>query len=386
MPGRTPSRTLKPRTAGVSITLQVVPTNNYTSVLSARLAAGGLDIGEGAHTGVAAQPNPSYVKGPEPTFITQIDAHDWVNFATQPFIKYFNPSVIQDLTYKKGVYGLPQDLVIYSGVFYNKTIFAKYHLSVPTTWNQLLTVCQVLKSHGVTPFITGGKDVWPPEFTSFDIALSLLGEQGMKAFATGLWTGKASLTSPVALKVMNETKTVFSFTVPSFSGIAYTETPQLFATGAAAMMLDGAWSAPTIAAVSKTFQFGYFPFPGSNNNAANAVYGGSIDDVLSIPASSKNIPLAEKFLGFWASPAQYQQYIQIIGNPPAEPHITATPFIDSLSKYPFTLAWNQLFYPSVKSSPLSETPWAYTYVTPMGPYTDMGLLTKAMQADWRKSI
>lgn len=42
--------------------------------------------------------------------------------------------------------------VMASSVIYNKDIFAKYGLQVPTTWTELLNVCKTLKAAGVTPF------------------------------------------------------------------------------------------------------------------------------------------------------------------------------------------------------------------------------------------
>jgi raffinose/stachyose/melibiose transport system substrate-binding protein len=376
---------------GVHINLQVVPTNNYNGVLAARLAAGDLDIAEGAHTGQEAEPNPSYVRGPEPTFLTQITAGDWVDLTKEPFVKNFYASEISALTYKGGIYGLPEDVVLTTGIFYNKQIFAKYKLALPRTWAQFLSVCKTLKSHGVAPLLTGGKDVWPAQFPANDIAQGVFGEAGMQTFAKDLWLNTASLTSPKAVEVLQRAQTVFSYTMTNFPGIAYAETPQLFASGATAMMADGAWSAPTIAQANPNLSFGYFPFPGGDTAASNQYLGEEMDVIFAIPSSSKQIPLAEKLLGFWASKSQYQRFLITSGNASSEVGAKADAFIQSLAPYISTGPqtewwWGADFWPNARSSPLSADPFAYQDITPMGSYTDMASLAKAEESDWLKSL
>lgn len=48
-----------------------------------------------------------------------------------------------------------------AGVFYNKAVFDKAGLKIPTTWAELLNVVKVLKQKGITPFAQGTKDPWP---------------------------------------------------------------------------------------------------------------------------------------------------------------------------------------------------------------------------------
>lgn len=45
-------------------------------------------------------------------------------------------------------------------VYYNKAVFAKYNLQIPKTWDEFLTVCETLKSNGVTPITIGTKAPW----------------------------------------------------------------------------------------------------------------------------------------------------------------------------------------------------------------------------------
>jgi raffinose/stachyose/melibiose transport system substrate-binding protein len=45
-------------------------------------------------------------------------------------------------------------------IFYKKSLFDKYGLSAPKTFDELEQVCQTLKSKGITPFACGGKFSW----------------------------------------------------------------------------------------------------------------------------------------------------------------------------------------------------------------------------------
>ena len=69
-----------------------------------------------------------------------------------------NPGVEKAYEVNGQYYGAP----LYTAdwvVFYNKTDYAKYHLSVPTTWAQLASNVAVLRSKGISPF-TYNVDDW----------------------------------------------------------------------------------------------------------------------------------------------------------------------------------------------------------------------------------
>jgi len=46
-------------------------------------------------------------------------------------------------------------------IYYNKTVFAKYNLQPPKTWDEFLAVCDTLKKNGVIPIVSGTKNAWP---------------------------------------------------------------------------------------------------------------------------------------------------------------------------------------------------------------------------------
>ena len=52
----------------------------------------------------------------------------------------------------EGIYAVPFRYAI-EVVFYNKTMFQKYGLAVPRTWNEFMHICEVLKQNGELPII-----------------------------------------------------------------------------------------------------------------------------------------------------------------------------------------------------------------------------------------
>ncbi|WNS40814.1 extracellular solute-binding protein [Paenibacillus sp. MMS20-IR301] len=74
-----------------------------------------------------------------------------------------NPTAVQLLkanVSEKGLYALPLEMNI-EGFWYNKSIFARYGLKVPETWDELLEISNVLKLKSIQPFAVAGKEKWP---------------------------------------------------------------------------------------------------------------------------------------------------------------------------------------------------------------------------------
>ncbi len=59
-------------------------------------------------------------------------------------------SVKDSLTFDGKVYAVPYS-IIYNMIIYNKNVFAENNVEVPTTFDELLSVCETLKANGITP-------------------------------------------------------------------------------------------------------------------------------------------------------------------------------------------------------------------------------------------
>ena len=82
-------------------------------------------------------------------------------------------------------------------MYYDKRTFAKYNLTAPKTWDEMMQVAATLKQNGVDPFWSSGGNPWA--FVWFQI---ILAGTDLKLYQD-LSTGKASYTDPKVVKVMD---------------------------------------------------------------------------------------------------------------------------------------------------------------------------------------
>ena len=47
-----------------------------------------------------------------------------------------------------------------AGILYNKEMFEEHGWEIPTTWDELMSLCQEIQNAGIKPFYFGFKDTW----------------------------------------------------------------------------------------------------------------------------------------------------------------------------------------------------------------------------------
>ena len=237
----------------------------------------------------------------------------------QSFLKAYSPSALSAETYNGKTYGVVSGNY-QEGVFYNKAVFAKYHLSVPATYSQFLTVCKTLKAHGVQPLFTALGNVGPVylQFIYYEAMVDLWYPHAPSGnLATGLENGSVKWTDPAFVQGMNEEKAIGQYLEPNYTGVPWEAMPGDFAKGQGAMLLDGSWDLASIQQANPKLQVGYFPLPFSNTAADNQAYAQD-DLTFSVLNSSPNKAAAMKWLAFYSSPSVYAQYVKITGISPSQ--------------------------------------------------------------------
>ena len=237
----------------------------------------------------------------------------------QSFLKDYTPTALAAETYNGKTYGVVSGNY-QEGVFYNKAVFAKYHLSAPTTYSQFLAVCKTLKAHGVQPLFTALGNVGPVylQFIYYEAMVNLWYPHAPNGnLATALENGSVKWTDPNWVTAMNEEKTVAQYLEPNYTGVPWEAMPGDFAKGQGAMLLDGSWDLASIQQANPKLQVGYFPLPFSNTAADNQAYAQD-DLTFSVLNSSPNKAAAMKWLAFYSSPSVYAQYVKITGISPSQ--------------------------------------------------------------------
>ncbi|GCE09394.1 ABC transporter substrate-binding protein [Dictyobacter aurantiacus] len=371
----------------ITVSVSTAPTDTFATLQQTRLAAKDVDIIEvtsfvGALT--------SYTPGLEkPGWVKQIEAGNYVDLTGQPFVKNFSPDAIKNTSsYNGKVYSIPSGSAAFTGVFYSKSIFSKYNLQVPTTWSELMDICQHLQGKGVTPFTIGQKDGWPAGLPSQALLSAMYPD--LQAFDKGMWTNSMKYTDPRFVQVLQRAQQIWSYTEKGFGGISYATTPARFVAGKAAMMPDGVWTAPSLQQADSSFEFGYFPLPGSDTASENDFLAGKYDISWAVASSSKNQDAAMKWLAFYSDPANYSKFINADGLVPAQPNTQTTPFLQSIAKWTnsMRLSPDQVLHNKQHGGKytdfvgMSSAPCPTVYLAPLGSMDSPQSLAQKMESDW----
>ena len=208
----------------------------------------------------------------------------------------FSQGLRDAFTFNGKAYGFPY-VVEYWGVWYNKDVFAKYSLKVPTTWAEFLKVCDTLKKNGVTPMLQSVQGRWPT-FIMFE---EMVARQDPQLYVD-LCAGKAKYTDPrvkEAFKVWADLIGKGYFTDPSTD--LFADGPRLFNQGKVAMAPLGSWYLTQLmgggVAESKA---DIFIMPPVNPKAGKVVIMEASPTLISTKAP--NLAAAKKVADWWMGP------------------------------------------------------------------------------------
>jgi len=274
---------------------------------------------------------------------------------------------------------VPTGLSYYSGLTYNKKIFADNNLQVPTTWDDFVKLCEALKAKGITPISIGGKDT--AGIIMLSIVQSLFPTAANKQdLAKGLYGYTVKLNEGQQLEVLKKTQQVYTYGQANFAGSNYSQMTSDFLTGKAAMISDGTWNVGSLRSANKV-DFGYFPLPASNTAADNASLGGKVELSLGVPSNAKNIPAAMAWLQVFAD--NYSAFNNQAGFAPSQSGVAGDAFYTDIASYTknFQPAWDTIWIPNTKAGQAAALPFNWTAVTPMGS-SDAQAAADAAEKDW----
>jgi raffinose/stachyose/melibiose transport system substrate-binding protein len=155
-------------------------------------------------------------------------------------------------------YGIPAAGVVH-GVYYRKSIFEKYGLSVPATWDEFMAACETLKAGGETVFAQGTKDNW----MLYEVMYAGLGANfyGGEEARQALMNKEARFTDDNFVLALEKMKELQPYFPERFEGIDYVTMQQIFGTGNAAMFMGGSWEIGIFEDLGGLEDVGYFAPP-----------------------------------------------------------------------------------------------------------------------------
>lgn len=153
------------------------------------------------------------------------------------------PSVLEGATIDGEIYGTPYNGVQPVVIYYNKSVFEKAGVDVPTTWDELLSVVSEFNKQGVAPLSIGGASRWPYLMWLAYLTDRIGGPevfQRIEAGEAGAWKDPAVVK---AATMIQELVDAGGF-VDGFASVDANQgaAEALVYTGKAAMQLQGAWA------------------------------------------------------------------------------------------------------------------------------------------------
>src|SRR5579875_535950 len=303
-----------------------------------------------------------------------IKAHDVYSLGNPSWLSAFLPSSMGAVTYHGQVYGIPVEGTQPVYFFYNKSIFAKYHLTFPATWSGLLSTVATLKSHGVVPISLANGDQWPGLMYLEYLTDRIGGPSVAQALQSNAPHGWSNPAVTKALEDIQQLVKACAFQSGydslHFSGGG---SDALVYSGKAAIQLMGDWDISSMLGEDKSFvtngDLGMAPFPtvaGGSGNPADLAGNTASYVGISSHASAAQKKVALAFLKEALTSTTYAKAEVAAGEVPvtqgASPLFTGQPLAsydttiyDSVRNAPsFQYSWDQAMTPQVANVMLTN--------------------------------
>ncbi|MFC4554993.1 ABC transporter substrate-binding protein [Georgenia faecalis] len=250
---------------GVTVEVEAFVNTEYNTVLSTGLAGeAGPDIAQLRASRADLTPLVAAER------LVPVDAENVPSLADFDATVLAGAQVADD----ENVYGVPFAMQTLQ-MFYNKDLFAEHGIEVPETWEDFLAANETLEAAGVIPMATTGMDNW-----MLPVDLAVIGGSYWAAgpLSESLADGSATLADEGFVDSIAALQSVTEFFPDNFTGVSYTESQVLFATGQAAMFPGGSWELGYFQSTAPDLSVGVFtvpPPPGAPGPAVPAFVDGS---------------------------------------------------------------------------------------------------------------
>jgi raffinose/stachyose/melibiose transport system substrate-binding protein len=280
---------------GIHVDYQIIPSDQYFNVLQTKLNTGeGPDIFGGQ-------------SGKTDLVVNYDITKNAVDLSDEEWVTRQDPLVTEQVTVDGKVWGMTLwDTSASWVIVYNKDIFAKLGLSVPTTYEEFKAICQAILDSGITPIYEPISDgwhhvLWFPE-------LGPRYEQVTPGLADELNANKVLFAdNPTMLTVLQQLKEMYDlgFFGEFAMSDTYADGPEFMANGEYAMTVR---QTAFVNLVETEFgvpasTFGFFVMPLADNQLLNVNPAGPSKFIYS---GSAHIEEAKEYLRFLARPENLQ--------------------------------------------------------------------------------
>ena len=207
---------------------------------------------------------------------------------------------------------VPANADVTTVMWYNVDIFNDLGISVPTTWDEMITASETIKAAGIIPIGIGNKDLWPVGNWTSHILSRAMGEEVYDQ----MLKQEIPMDSPEIVAAMEYVVELQQSGIvnESVNAIDDNEGAELFFQGRAAMHPIGSWLVSWAIESAPDLNFDYFNLPplegAGTQDSVIAVSTGFI-----VNAESSHQDVAIDFLTLFSSPEFTSQMVDAGGTP-----------------------------------------------------------------------
>ena len=190
-----------------------------------------------------------------------------------------------------------------AGILYNRAMFKEHGWEIPTTWEELLALCETIQSEGVLPFYFGFKEIWTTLAPWNAIAVGL----AEPTVCREVNAGKTTFTEEYR-EVAEKMLQILPYGQDDPFAYDYNGACTAFAKGEAAMYTIGSYAVPQIMSSNPDMDIDSFVFPVGEKEEDNVLNSG-VDLQFCVMADCENKEAAYEVLDFLLEDESIQQYL-----------------------------------------------------------------------------
>ena len=227
----------------------------------------------------------------------------------------------------EGTYGVPY-VANAAGILYNREMFKEHGWEIPTTWEELMTLCDTIQSEGILPFYFGFKDVWtclaPWNSLAVDLAPADVCQQ-VNAGKTEFSKEYKETAEKMLQLVQYGEEGPFAY--------GYNDACTAFANGESAMFAIGSYAVPQIKSVNPDMDIDSFVTPGSDSADGNTLNSG-VDLMFAVTEDCENKEAAYEVIRFLMEDENIQAYLDDQNAVPCKNgEFNLAPNLDGMKEY-----------------------------------------------------
>lgn len=232
-----------------------------------------------------------------------------------------------EITPKDGTYGVPY-VANAAGILYNKDMFEEHGWQIPESWDELINLCEEIKSEGILPFYFGFRDTWTCLAPWNSLAVDLAPADTCKQVNAGETTFTDNYRE-VAEKCLE----LVSYGPEDPFAYGYNDACTAFANGESAMYPIGSYAVPQILSVNPEMNIDSFVTPGNDDPEKNTLNSG-VDLLFAVTAACEHKEEAYEVLDFLMEDENIQAYIDDQNAVPCkEGDFDLAPMLDGMKPY-----------------------------------------------------